>query len=217
MPALRDAGELGTPFGIAVTAIGAAGEFGPLIAISLFLSGHRPGRATIILVIFVLIAAGAIWYASQGRHTGMHRLINATLHTSGQFAVRLVVFVIAALVTLSVWLGLDMLLGAFAAGVLVRLLLVQAPAKERRTVEGKLEAVGFGFLVPVFFIHTGITYNLDELLNDTRSLILLPIFVLVFLVVRGLSGLIAAPRAATRPIERRSCCSPRPVCRSSWR
>lgn len=197
MPVLRDAGELRTPFGIAATAIGAAGEFGPLIAISIFLSGHRPGRATIILLIFVLIAAGAIWYASQGRHARMHRLINATLHTSGQFAVRLVVFVVAALVALSLWLGLDMLLGAFAAGVLMRLLLVQAPAAERRSVEGKLEAVGFGFLVPVFFIHTGITYNLQELLDDTRAVILLPIFLVIFLVVRGLSGLIASPRGAT--------------------
>src|SRR5690242_4338812 len=42
MPMLRDAGELKTPFGLAVIAVGAIGEFGPLVAVSLFLSGRRP-------------------------------------------------------------------------------------------------------------------------------------------------------------------------------
>ena len=64
MPVLRDAGELTTPFGRAVTAVGAAGEFGPLLAISLFLSGRNPGTATVILLGFVLVAASAIWLAA---------------------------------------------------------------------------------------------------------------------------------------------------------
>src|SRR6476659_6271092 len=57
MPVLRDAGELRTRFGTAVIALGAVGEFGPLIAISLFLSGRKPGQATVVLIVFVLINA----------------------------------------------------------------------------------------------------------------------------------------------------------------
>ena len=70
MPMLRDAGELRTPFGTAVIAIGAVGEFGPLIAISIFLSGRNPGLATVVLIAFVLITAGAIYLAAAARITG---------------------------------------------------------------------------------------------------------------------------------------------------
>lgn len=197
MPMLRDAGELRTPFGLAVTAVGAVGEFGPLLAISLFLSGRKPLTAAIVLIAFVVIAGAAIWFAARGRHEGFHRLVRATLHTSGQFAIRFVVLVIAALVGLSLALGLDMLLGAFAAGVICRILLGGAEERDAHLVETKLEAVAFGVLVPVFFINTGVTFRLDALLGDPRALLLLPLFLVVLLVVRGLPGSLAAPRGST--------------------
>lgn len=197
MPVLRDAGELRTPFGRAVTAVGAVGEFGPLLAISLFLSGRRPLAAALVLIGFALVAGAAIWFASRGAHRGFHRLVRATLHTSGQFAVRFVVLVIAALVGLSLALGLDMLLGAFAAGVICRVLLSGADEGDARQIEGKLEAVAFGVLVPVFFINTGIGFDLRALLGDPRALLLLPIFLVLLVLVRGLPGSLAAPRGST--------------------
>lgn len=196
LPIIRDAGELRRPFGRAVTAIGAAGEFGPLIAISIFLSGRQPGPSTAVLVAFILIAAAGIWIASRGNHTSLHKLVKATLHTSGQFAVRLVLLIIAALISLSVVLGLDMLLGAFAAGVLWRILVAEAPKHDREFVDAKIDGVAFGFLVPAFFISTGVTFQLQALLDDPRALILVPVFVLLLLVVRGLPGLLAAPPKA---------------------
>ncbi|MET0725958.1 MAG: cation:proton antiporter, partial [Leifsonia sp.] len=176
LPVLRDAGELTTPFGLAVLAVGAVGEFGPLVAISLFLSGRSPLTAALVLVAFVLIAGGGIWLAAKGHGRRLHRIITASLHTSGQFAVRLVMFLLLGLAALSIAFGLDMLLGAFAAGVLFRLVLVGAPEKDVEAVESKLEAVGYGFLVPIFFIHTGVTFDLEALLADPRSLALLPVF-----------------------------------------
>ena len=197
MPILRDAGEMRTTFGTAVIAIGAVGEFGPLIAISLFLSGRKPGTATVVLIAFVLLTAAAIYLSSRGAHFRLHQLITATLHTSGQFAVRLIILVITSLVALSLSLHLDMLLGAFAAGVLTKLLLVDARPADREVVETKLEAIGFGFLVPIFFIYTGVTFNLDALLNSRTALIELPIFLLLLLLIRGMSGLVSAPRNTT--------------------
>ncbi|GIT79253.1 sodium/hydrogen exchanger [Leifsonia sp. LS1] len=197
MPVLRDAGELRTPFGLAVTAVGAVGEFGPLLAISLFLSGRRPVTAALVLVGFAVVSAAAIWFASRGGHRGFHRLVRATLHTSGQFAVRFVVLVIAALIGLSLALGLDMLLGAFAAGVVCRILLSGADEPDRKLVDGKLEAVAFGVFVPIFFINTGVGFDLGALLADPRSLLLLPIFLVLLLIVRGLPGSLAAPRGST--------------------
>lgn len=193
LPIVRDTGELHRPFGRTITAVGAAGEFGPLLAISIFLSGRKPGAATVVLLVFVVIAAAAVWWASRGPHTSLHGLVAATLHTSGQFAIRLVLLLVAALVTLSMVLGLDMLLGAFAAGVLWRLLVAEAPEHDRELVESKIEAVGYGFLVPVFFISTGVTFELAALLDDPGALALVPVFVVLLLLVRGLPGLLAAP------------------------
>ena len=202
MPILRDAGELQTPFGGAVIAIGAVGEFGPLIAISLFLSGREPGLAAVVLLSFVVITAGAIYLASRGTHPRLDSLITATLHTSGQFAVRLVLCLLLLLVALSLVLGLDMLIGAFAAGVIAKLLLSGAGPHDKEAIEGKLEAVGFGFLVPIFFISTGLTFDLDALLADPTTLLMLPVFLILLVLVRGSStlftsrGLVPADRRA---------------------
>jgi Kef-type K+ transport system membrane component KefB len=197
MPMLRDAGEMHTTFGRAVTAVGAVGEFGPLLAISLFLSGRRPLAAALVLIGFAVIAGIAIWLASRGAHERFHGLVRATLHTSGQFAVRFIVLVIAALVGLSVALSLDMLLGAFAAGVICRVLLSGASKPDAELVESKLEAVAFGVLVPIFFINTGIGFDLKALIADPRALVLLPIFLVLLILVRGIPGSFAAPPGST--------------------
>jgi len=197
LPILRDAGELRTPFGHSVSALGAVGEFGPLIAISIFLGGRDPGSATIVLALFALIAAGAMWYAFRVPQGKLHAFVNSTLHTSGQFAVRAVLLIVAALVTLSLILDIDMLLGAFAAGVVWRLVMRDADAADQHAVESKIEGLAFGFLVPVFFIYTGITFDLEALLDNPVLLALVPVALLVLLAVRGLPSMLAAPAGAS--------------------
>ncbi len=196
LPILRDAGELRTPFGKAVGAIGAVGEFGPLVAISILLGTHKPGVSTIVLGAFILITAGAIWYAVKVPQGALHRFVNATLHTSGQFAVRIVMLILTGLVALSIALQLDMLLGAFAAGIIWRLLMRDADPADREAVESKVEAVAFGFLVPLFFIYTGVTFDLASLLADPILLAAVPAVLVVLLIVRGLPSLLAAPEGA---------------------
>lgn len=197
LPILRDAGLLGTPFGVSILAVGAVGEFGPLLAISLFLSGRSPLHAALVLIAFAVIAGVLMFLASRGDGVRLHRAIEASLHTSGQFVVRLVMFVLLSLVALSIFLGIDMLLGAFAAGVLGKLLLAGASEREAEITEAKIEAVGFGLLVPVFFINTGITFDLEALVADVRTLALLPFFVVLLLVVRGLPSLLVAPSGSS--------------------
>ncbi|GAA1754044.1 cation:proton antiporter [Agromyces humatus] len=199
LPVLRDSGDLKTPFGISVIALGAVGEFGPLLAISLFLSGRSPLVAALVLLLFALLAGVAIWFAARGLGERLHHVITTTLHTSGQFAVRLVLFVLLALVALSMLLDLDMLLGAFTAGVIYRLLMSGAPKADAEAVESKLEAVGYGFLVPVFFINTGVEFDLEALFADGRTIAMLPVFLVLLLVVRGLPSLLVVPNGASRP------------------
>ena len=199
LPILRDAGELPTPFGRAVAAIGAIGEFGPLVAISIFLGGREPGLSTVVLALFAAFAALAIWLAFRVPRGAMHAFVNSTLHTSGQFAIRVVFLILAALVALSIVLDLDMLLGAFTAGIIWRLLMRDASEHDRKAVESKIEGVAFGFLVPIFFIYTGITFDLQALLDQPILFLLVPVVLVVLLVVRGLpSTLVAPPGSTTR-------------------
>ncbi|MFE4196734.1 cation:proton antiporter [Paenarthrobacter sp. NPDC056912] len=197
LPILRDAGETKSPLGIAVTALGAAGEFGPLVAISLFFSGRQLGPATAVLLGFVLLTGLAIYLASRAKHTLLHSQVTRSLHTSGQFAMRAIMFILSVLVVLSMVLGLDMLLGAFAAGVLWKVAIARAPAQDRNVIETKIDAIAFGFLVPVFFIDTGIDFELGALTSSPIALAMVPLFLLLLLIIRGLPSLLAAPPNST--------------------
>jgi Kef-type K+ transport system membrane component KefB len=198
LPILRDAGELKTPFGRAAAAIGAVGEFGPLIAISIFLGGRAPDISALVLVLFAAIAGFAIWLAFKVPQGAMHRFVNSSLHTSGQFAIRVVLLILAVLIALSIVLDLDILLGAFTAGIVWRLIMRDAAKADREAVESKVEAVAFGFLVPVFFIYTGVTFDLAALLEQPTLFLLLPVILVVMLIVRGIPSMLAVPKGATR-------------------
>lgn len=202
LPILRDAGVSKSPIGVAVTALGAAGEFGPLIAISLFFSGKQLGAASGVLLGFVLLTGVAIYLASQARHTLFHAQVTATLHTSSQFAMRSILLILSGLVVLSMVLGLDMLLGAFAAGVLWKVTIARAPEVDRKVIETKIDAVAFGFLVPIFFIDTGIDFDLGALTSSPVTLAMVPLFLALLLIIRGLPSLLAAPPGSTRADKR---------------
>lgn len=198
LPLLRDAGDLRSRFGTVMTAFGAVGEFGPIIAIALLLSGRSPGRSTAVLAAFALLTAVAVWWATRPRPPWFSRVVEVTLHTSGQFAVRMVVLLLAAMLGLAEVLGLDTLLGAFAAGVIARLILHGSAPESAEPVMEKVEAMGFGFLVPVFYVVTGIEFDLSALLSGGRALLLLPLFLALFLLVRGLPVYVLAPPDLTR-------------------
>ncbi|MEW2525920.1 cation:proton antiporter [Streptomyces sp. NPDC047071] len=198
LPMLRDADLLRGRFGTVVMAFGAVGEFGPVIAVSLLLSGRRPGVATALLVAFAAITAVAVFWALRPRPWWFTRVVAKTLHSSGQFAVRYVMLLLASMLGLSAAFGLDTLLGAFAAGLLTRLVLRGAGPEAGAEVLGRIEAMGFGFLVPVFFVVTGIGFDLSALLHGGRPLALLPVFFLLFLLVRGGPTWLLAPRDLSR-------------------
>lgn len=202
LPIVRDAELLDTPFGRAIMAVGSVGEFGPIVAVALFLSGRSPGRSAVVLLLFAAVTALAVWRAAHVRRRDrMRGLVARTLHTSGQFAVRMMIFVLALMVYVAVELDLDMLLGAFTAGIIGRMLLSHASPQAQRTVMSKLEAVGFGFLVPVFFVNTGLDFDLGALTAHASTLALVPLFLLLFLLLRGVPVALFADRG-TSPTDR---------------
>ncbi|MFF6777679.1 cation:proton antiporter [Streptomyces sp. NPDC012637] len=194
LPVLRDSGDLHGRFGSVVMAFGAVGEFAPIIAMALLLSGRKPAESAALLAVFAALTAAAVFWAMRPRPPWFSRVVARTLHTSGQFAVRFVFLLIALMLGASTALGLDVLLGAFAAGLITRLVLTGAAPESGPQILEKVEAVGFGFLVPVFFVVTGIEFDLDSLLSGGRTLLLLPVFLLLFLVVRGGPIWFLAPR-----------------------
>ncbi|MET9541941.1 cation:proton antiporter [Streptomyces sp. NPDC006553] len=198
LPVLRDSGDLHGRFGTVVMAFGAVGEFGPIIAMALLLSGRGAAESTALLAVFAALTAGAVFWALRPRPPWFSRIIAKTLHTSGQFAVRFVFLLLALMLGASQALGLDILLGAFAAGLVTRLVLAGAAPESGPQILEKIEAVGFGFLVPVFFVVTGIEFDLASLLGGGRTLLLLPAFLLLFLAVRGGPIWFLAPRDLDR-------------------
>ncbi len=186
LPILRDAGELRTRFGPYLLAAGAAGEFGPILHVTLVLSTGHPLHEALILVLFVALAVATGVLAVRTAWRGWP-LIERTFETSSQLAVRLSVVLVFGLVTLATQLGLDLLLGGFVAGMITRLAL---RGHELDVFDSKLNAVGYGFLIPFFFVTSGMAFNVDELFGDPVALLKLPLFVGLFLVVRGVPALL---------------------------
>lgn len=183
MPVLRDLGELDTRFGTFTVAAGTLGEFGPIVAIALLLSGQRPGVAAILLVLFTVAALLAAYVVLHWRPPRLVGTLRKTMHSSAQLPVRLSLLILLALVYLASREGLDLLLGAFAAGIIVGLV---TRSEDAEPVRVKLEGIGYGFFVPIFFVVTGIEFDLAALLDNPASILRLPVFVLLFLLVRGL-------------------------------
>lgn len=182
LPMLRDSGTLETHFGGLVLAIGTVGEFGPIVAVALLLTGANPLGTSILLVVFVVIAASAALLAARAHQPRFVSMLSKHLHSSAQLPVRISVLLIVLLVWVASELGLDVLLGAFAAGIVVRLF---SAGRDEEVIRVKLEAIGFGFLIPIFFIVSGMKFDLDALTSDPATLLRLPIFLGLFLVVRG--------------------------------
>ncbi|MFF8676284.1 cation:proton antiporter [Streptomyces sp. NPDC015237] len=199
LPMLRDRGELRGRFGTVVSAFGAVGEFGPVVAVALLLSGRRPAESAALLAAFGAVTALAVFWALRPRPPWFGRLTERTLHSSAQFAVRFVMLLLACMLGLAEVFGLDVLLGAFAAGVLTRLVLHRAAPDSSGEVLGKVEAMGFGFLVPLFYVVTGIEFDLDALFHDPGALLLVPGFLLLVLLVRGVPVYVLAPEDLGRP------------------
>ena len=189
VPILSDAGILPTPLGSATLGTGVAGEFWPIVVISVFLTGvYGAGTELVLLVVFGALVAGAAAVALRARPPRAVQVLRETVHTTGQAAVRVAVFVLGALVLLAIDVGFDFVLGAFAAGLVVGLALA---SPEGEVVRMRLEGIGFGFLIPIYFVVTGLTFDLDALLRP-GGLALAALFLLLLAVVRGASALLWA-------------------------
>jgi Kef-type K+ transport system membrane component KefB len=186
IPILSDAGETRTRFGRYLLGAGAAGEFGPILLVTLILSTTNPLHEALILVLFVALAVFTGVLAVRSAWRGWP-LIERTLETSSQLAVRLAVVLVFGLVALAAELGLDLLLGGFVAGMITR---VALRGREVTVFDSKLTAVGYGLLIPFFFVTSGMAFDLDALTGSAEAVLKMVLFLGLFLVVRGTPALL---------------------------
>jgi Kef-type K+ transport system membrane component KefB len=185
IPILRDNGELKTRFGTYLLAAGGAGEFGPIILVTIFLSADSALHESAILIAFVLLAVAVALFSVRAAGRGWNAL-ERTFEASSQLAVRVTVVLVFGLVLIAGKLGLDVLLGGFVAGLITRTAL---KGHELTVFESKLTAVGFGFFVPFFFVTSGIAFDLAAL-GSAKAIAKLAMFFGLFLVVRGAPALL---------------------------
>ena len=179
LPILRDNGQLNTKLGSAVINHGAFGELCPIIAMALLLSSRGTLASIGVLTIFTVVAVIFTLPSARLRPgSRMHQLIVGSSETTAQITVRLVLLLLISLGGLAIAFDLDVVLGAFAAGFVLR----RALPDGDESLEHKLEGLAFGLLIPIFFITSGMTIDPAAIAANPLGLL---IFVLAILVIRG--------------------------------
>jgi Kef-type K+ transport system membrane component KefB len=187
-------------FGQLVIAAASIADFGAVILLSLFFSREATGPGAQLLLIggLVLLAVGVgVGLARAGRSMRLSEDLGRLQDSSAQIRVRGAVLLLALLVLVAQRLGLEVILGAFLAGALLRVV-DRDEMMTHPKFRVKLEALGYGFLVPFFFVVSGVRFNLQALTDDPANLRLVPLFLAALLLVRGLPAWLYRSRVGTR-------------------
>src|SRR5688500_11789786 len=191
VPVLKDAGEISSTFGQLIIAAATIADFGAIILLSLFFSGEGGAGSTLLLLGSLFALAAVVLAVVRGAEHSMR--ISADLlrlqDTTAQIRVRAALVLFVGFAAVAEALGLEVILGTFIAGAVLGLVdrdEVMTHPEFRR----KLEAIGFGFFIPVFFVTTGVRFDLEALTASTQALIMVPVFLAALFVVRGVPALI---------------------------
>lgn len=197
---LKDAGEEDTRFGQLVMTGAALAEVVPIMLLSLLFSATSKTSADRLasLAIFIaLLAVFGLALARVRKLEGLERLLNRLEDRSAQLRVRATLTLALGFGVLAYRFGFASILGSFAAGLLVRMIDLSGRAPHPQ-FQIKLEGIGFGFLIPIFFIATGVQFDLKALLGNATAIAEVPLFLAALLLVRGLPALLYARFVGTR-------------------
>ena len=195
VPVLKDAGRASSMLGQLVIAAASIADFGAVILLSLFFSREATSTpAKLVLLGGFALVALALFVVIVGAERS-RRLSNVLLRlqdTTAQIRVRGAFLLLVGFVALAEQLGLEVILGAFLAGAVLSLV-DRDRAMTHPAFRTKLEAVGFGVFIPVFFVTSGIVFDLDALFESAATVALVPIFLAALLIVRGVPALLYRP------------------------
>ena len=197
LPILRDNGMLGGNLGRQVFAAGAVGELFPILIIAVFLSkrGHFIALASVLLVGALAIVLSLVpWLA---RSNAVKRIIEEGQDATAQITLRWAVVLLFALLAFASRFGLDVVLGAMLAGIVLRIW-TRRLNLDTESLERKFDTVGYGIFIPIFFISSGMTIDLASIIHSPLRLLVL---LALLLLVRGLPSLLIY-RHDLRPRQR---------------
>jgi Kef-type K+ transport system membrane component KefB len=200
VPVLKDAGQADGPTGQLVIGAASLADFGAIVLLSLFFStdqGSSTGTKLILLAGLALVAAALVITVSRlGRGMRLSTTLLRLQDTTAEIRVRLAVLLLLGFVALAEKIGVETILGAFIAGLILTRLDRDAMTHPR--FRAKLEAIGYGFLVPIFFITSGLRFDLKALTDSPSAFARIPVFLAALLLVRGLPALLYARTTGAR-------------------
>ncbi len=204
IPILKDAGEVSSDFGQLVVAAATIAEFAAIILLSLFFSRQASGtgQQVVLLGLFALLALALV--VAVGRAERSMRLTGVLLRlqdTTAQIRVRGAFILLAVFAALAERLGLEVILGAFMAGVILTLGQGRDVMMTHPLLRTKLEAIGFGVFIPVFFVSSGLQFNLAALaalVVSPSTLVRVPLFLGALFLIRAVPALLYWPRLGGR-------------------
>lgn len=186
MPILKERKLSDTPVGECILAFGTWGEVCPVLAMALLLTTRTTWQTLLILALFAGLCVIMAVVPSRARKAGhtVYRFLAARRNTTSQTLVRATVVMLIGLVTVSAVFDLDIVLGAFAAGFVLRYVIPEGDHE----LESKLEAIGYGFLIPVFFVVSGAKIDLAGV--GARPVLLVG-FIVMLLLIRAVPIVVA--------------------------
>jgi Kef-type K+ transport system membrane component KefB len=179
IPILRGTHDLDSNFGRYVFGAAAIGELGPLILAPLVLAqAHQHLHQTLLSMAFLAIAIAAIVFARSLRSERLSRMIARWMGDSSVMPVRISILILFGAVSLANELGMELVLGAYTAGMMIAML------TKVEILQYRLTSIGSGFLIPLFFITTGVEFDLPALVTSPANLFRFILFCAGFLLIR---------------------------------
>jgi Kef-type K+ transport system membrane component KefB len=200
VPVLKDSGQVSGDTGQLIIAAASIADFGAVILLSLFFSESSTGiGAKLLLLVGLAVVAVLVVVAllRAGRTMPAMRVFQMLADTTAQIRIRFAVVLLVGFVALAEGLGFEAILGAFLAGAVLRLVDADAEMTHPQ-FQAKLDAIGFGFVVPVFFVASGVRFDAGALFTSTASLVQVPLFLLALVLVRGVPAVLYRRRLGTR-------------------
>lgn len=199
VPVLKDAGRLDQPVGQLTVAGASVADFAAVLLLSLLFSemSGSTGSRLVLLGLFVAVAALTVLALTRlSRSARLEQVMVRLQDTTAEIRVRFAVLLLVALVAAAANLGLEVILGAFLAGAILGM--VDRDTMTHPNFHLKLEAIGYGFVIPVFFVTSGLRFDLDALLDAPSALARVPLFLLGLLIVRAVPALLYVPAVGRR-------------------
>jgi Kef-type K+ transport system membrane component KefB len=167
-------------FGRVIFAAGAVGELFPILATSLFLGAYKTWWEALIIASIAGLAFVLVWLARLLAGTRVAAIVGENKHATSQSTLRITVVLLVGLLLITQEFGIEAALGAFFAGMVLRRTSAGTGNSE---FDEKLDAVGYGFFIPVFFVSSGMVLDVQSIVASPGRLL---IFLVLLLAVRGL-------------------------------